>query len=130
MKGFGDAGSSAHLWKREEVSSFVPSPAAYKGLVYILSDRGQVACIDPATGAAVWTSEMPRSSANFYASPVIVDGLMYAAREDGALFVARVEGGFELLSESKVDDRIIAALVPAAGRVFARGNIGLYSFKR
>lgn len=130
VKGFGDAGSSAHLWKREEVSSFVPSPAAYKGLVYILSDRGQVACIDPATGAAVWTSEMPRSSANFYASPVIVDGLMYAAREDGALFVARVEGGFELLSESKVDDRIIAALVPAAGRVFARGNIGLYSFKR
>jgi outer membrane protein assembly factor BamB len=128
--GSGDVTSTAHLWKREEVSSFVPSPAAYKGLVYVLSDRGQVACIDPGTGKAVWTAEIPRASANFYASPVIVDGVMYAAREDGAVFVAKVEGGFELLSENKVDDRIIAALVPACGRIFARGNGNLYCFKR
>jgi outer membrane protein assembly factor BamB len=130
VSGQGDVTSTAHLWKRDEVSSFVPSPAAYKGLVYILSDRGQVACIDPATGKAAWTSELPRASANFYASPVIVDGVMYAAREDGVVFVAKVEGGFELLSENKLDDRIIAALVPAGGRIFARGNGNLYCFKR
>jgi hypothetical protein len=55
---------------------------------------------------------------------------MYAAREDGVVFVAKVEGGFELLSENKLDDRIIAALVPAGGRIFARGNGNLYCFKR
>ena len=118
----------AHLWRRDSVSSFVPSPAAYKGLVYILSDRGQVACIDPATGDARWSSELPRASSNFYASPVIVDGVMYAAREDGTVFVVRVEGGFELLSESKLDDHLIAGLVPAGGRIFARGNSYLYCF--
>jgi outer membrane protein assembly factor BamB len=103
---------------------------AYKGLVYILSDRGQVACIDPSKGDARWKAELPRASANFYASPVIVDGVMYAAREDGAVFVARVEGGFELLSENKLDDHLIAGVGPAGGRIFARGNSHLYCFGR
>jgi hypothetical protein len=53
---------------------------------------------------------------------------MYAAREDGTVFVVRVEGGFELLSESKLDDHLIAGLVPAGGRIFARGNSYLYCF--
>jgi hypothetical protein len=35
VSGQGDVTSTAHLWKRDEVSSFVPSPAAYTGLVYI-----------------------------------------------------------------------------------------------
>ena len=123
-----ESNPAAHLWRRDEVSSFVPSPAAYKGLVYILSDRGQVACIDPATGDALWSAELPRASANFYASPIIVDGVMYAAREDGAVFVVKVEGGFELLSEHKLDDRLIAGLVPSSGRILARGNTHLFCF--
>ena len=53
---------------------------------------------------------------------------MYAAREDGTVFVLKVEGGFELLSETKLDDRLIAGLVPAGGRIFARGNSHLYCF--
>ena len=130
VSGYGESTSRSHLWKRDEVSSFVPSPSAYKGLVYILSDRGQVACVDPATGDARWTVDLPRASANFYASPVIVDGVMYAAREDGVVFVVRIEGGFELLSENKLDDHLIAGLVPARGRMFVRGNMHLYCFGR
>jgi outer membrane protein assembly factor BamB len=87
-----------------------------------------VACIDPATGDALWSAELPRASANFYASPIIVDGVMYAAREDGAVFVVKVEGGFELLSEHKLDDRLIAGLVPSSGRILARGNTHLFCF--
>lgn len=128
VSGLGDATSSAHVWKRDEVSSFVPSPAAYKGLVYILSDRGQVACVEPSTGKTLWIADIPRASSNFYASPVIADGVLYAAREDGTVFVAKVEGGFELLSENKLDDHIIAGLVPVGGRIFARGNSRLYCF--
>jgi len=126
--GRGDATSRAHLWKSEEVSSFVPSPASYKGLVYLLSDRGVVACVDPVKGGKVWSAELPKASANYYASPVIAGGLMYAAREDGTLIVAKVEGGFELLAENKLEDRVIAGVVPVGGRLIVRGNGGLYSF--
>jgi hypothetical protein len=44
------------------------------------------------------------------------------------LIVAKVEGGFELLAENKLEDRVIAGVVPVGGRLIVRGNGGLYSF--
>ena len=57
---------------------------------------------------------------------MIADGVLYAAREDGAVFVARVEKGFELLSENKFDDRLIASIVPVEKRLLIRGQSFLY----
>jgi outer membrane protein assembly factor BamB len=126
LDGSGDVTATNRVWLREDVGAFVPTPVEYKGLVYVLSDRGQIDCIEPRTGKTSWTASLPRSSANFYASPVIADGVMYAAREDGAVFVARVEKGFELLSENKFDDRLIASIVPVEKRLLIRGQSFLY----
>lgn len=126
LEGSGDVTATNRVWLREDVGAFVPTPVEYKGLVYILSDRGQVDCLEPRTGKTVWTAALPRSSANFYASPVIADGVLYAAREDGSVFVARVEKGFELLSENKFDDRLIASIVPVENRLLIRGQSFLY----
>ena len=126
LGGSGDVTKTHRAWKREDTGSFVPSPAEYKGRVYVLSDRGQVDCLDPVTGKTLWSGTLPRSSSNYYASPLIADGHLYAAREDGAVFVARVENGFELLSEPKFDDRIIASVVPAGNRLLIRGESFLY----
>ncbi len=126
LGGSGDVTTTSRVWVREDVGAFVPTPVEYKGLVYILSDRGQVDCIEPRTGKTAWSASLPRSSANFYSSPVIADGILYAAREDGAVFVARVEKGFELISENKFDDRIIASIVPVRNRLFIRGQSFLY----
>jgi outer membrane protein assembly factor BamB len=112
---------------RDDTGAFVPTPAEYKGRVYILSDRGQVDCLEPATGKTLWSEALPRSSSNYYASPLIANGILYAAREDGAVFVVRVEGGFELLAENKFDDRLIASLVPMGNRLLIRGEKTLYS---
>lgn len=111
---------------REDVGAFVPSPAEYKGKVYVLSDRGQVDGLDPKMGRTLWSGSLPRSSSNYYASPMIAGGVMYMAREDGAVFVARVENGFALLSETQFDDRVIASVVPAGDHVLVRGEANLY----
>lgn len=126
LGGKGDVTATHRAWLREDAGSFVPSPIEYQGRIYIVSDRGQLDCIDPATGKTVWSEALPRSSSNFYASPVIANGVLYAAREDGAVYVARVEGGYQLLSESKFPDRVIASIVPAGDRVFVRGEVHLY----
>jgi hypothetical protein len=126
LGGKGDVTATHRAWKREDVGSFVPSPVEYQGLVYILSDRGQLDCLDPLTGRTVWSEALPRASSNFYASPVIADGVLYAVREDGAVYVARVEGGFRLLFEGKFDDRVIASIVPVRDRVLVRGEKFLY----
>jgi outer membrane protein assembly factor BamB len=126
LGGSGDVTKTNHLWARDQVSSFVPSPVEFQGRVYLLGDRGNVACIDPATGKTIWNETLPRSSSNFYASPLIADGTMFMAREDGALFVARVDGGFKLLGEGKLNDRVIASPIAVGNRLFIRGEANLY----
>lgn len=126
LGGSGDVTATHRMWQREDAGSFVPSPAEYKGRIYILSDRGQIDCLEHATGKTLWSEALPRSSSNYYASPLIAGGVLYAAREDGAIYVARIEGGFKLLGENKVDDRVIASLVPAANRLLIRGEANLY----
>ena len=126
LGGSGDVTATHRAWSREDTGAFVPSPAEYKGRIYLVSDRGQVECIDPVTGKTLWSDAFPRASSNFYASPLVANGVMYAAREDGTVYVAQVEGGFKLIAENKFDDRIIASLVPAGDRLLIRGQANLY----
>jgi predicted membrane chloride channel (bestrophin family) len=57
---------------------------------------------------------------------VVANGILYAAREDGVVFAARVGEKFELLSENPMGERIIATPVPAADRLFLRGDAHLF----
>ncbi|MBI5768356.1 MAG: PQQ-binding-like beta-propeller repeat protein [Verrucomicrobia bacterium] len=126
LGGSGDVTKTHRTWSRDDVGAFVPTPAEYQGQLYVLSDRGQIDCVEPATGKSRWTATLPRASSNYYASPLIVGGVLYAAREDGVVFVAKVAGGFELLAENKLPDRVIASLVPVGDRLIIRGEKELF----
>lgn len=128
LGGKGDVTATHRAWMREDTGAFVPTPAEYKGRVYVLGDRGQVDCLDPVTGKTIWTAALPRSSSNYYASPLITDGILYATREDGAMFVAQIDGGFKMLAENKLADRVIASVVPTGNRLLVRGEANLYCF--
>lgn len=66
-------------------------------------------------------------ASSYYASPAAADGKLYAAREDGVIFVAKVADGFELLSENPMGERVIASPVPVANRLLIRGEQHLFS---
>ena len=124
LGGSGDVTATHRLWKREDTGTFVPTPAECQGRVYLLRDRGEIECLDPATGKTVWHDAFPKASASYYASPLVADGKLYAARED--VFVARVEGGFELLAENRMGERVIASPVPMSNRILIRGERHLF----
>lgn len=122
----GASSENARIWERNDTGTFVPTPAFYKGRVYIVRDRGEVECLDPATGKSIWSNAFPKASSNFYSSPVVASGKLYAAREDGVVFVSNVEGNFELLAENNMGERIIASPVPIANHLFIRGEQHLF----
>lgn len=124
--GSGDVSDTHRVWKREDLGVFVCSPAEYGGRVYLLRHRGDVVCLDPATGETVWTGAFPRANAPYYASPTVAQGILYAAREDGVVFAARLEKAFELLSENAMGERIVASPVAAANRLLLRGDKHLF----
>jgi outer membrane protein assembly factor BamB len=126
LGGSGDVSDSHRAWQRADIGVFVCSPAEFQGRVYLLRHRGEVVCIDPTTGKTIWSDAFPRASASYYSSPVIANGILYAAREDGVVFVARIQDGFELVSEIPMGERIIASPVPIANRLLIRGDDHLF----
>jgi outer membrane protein assembly factor BamB len=126
LDGSGDVSETHRAWKRDDLGVFVTSPAEYKGRVYVLRHRGEIICLDPASGKTIWSGAFPKAAAPYYASPVVANGILYAAREDGMVFAARVEDRFELLGENPMGERIVATPVPAENRLFLRGDEHLF----
>ena len=127
LAGSGDVTETAHVWKRDDVGTFVPTPIAYKGHVYLVRDRGEVACLDPATGKTIWEGAFPKHRSNYYASPLIAGDKLFAPREDGVVFVASVaDGQFKLLAENDMEESVIGSPVPMGNRVLIRGEKHLF----
>lgn len=127
LTGNGDVTETNHIWRRDDVGTFVPTPVAYKGRVILVRDRGEVASIDPATGKTVWEGSFPKHRSNYYASPLIAGDKLYAPREDGTVFVASVANDkFELLSENNMEESVIGSPVPANNRILIRGEKHLF----
>ena len=126
LGGSGDVSETHRAWKREDLGVFVSSPAEFQGRVYLLRHRGEVVCLDPKTGQSLWENAFPRASAPYYSSPTIANGILYAAREDGVVFAARVGDRFEFLSENPMGERIVASPVPVQGQLLLRGDEHLF----
>lgn len=126
LGGQGDVTTTHRVWKREDLGVFVTSPAAYQGRVYLLRHRGGVVCLDPANGRTIWSGAFPENKSPYYASPVIANGILYAAREDGVVFAARVGARFEVVGENPMGERLVASPVPVANRLLLRGDRHLF----
>lgn len=127
LSGSGDVTQTNHVWMRDDVGTFVPTPAVYQGRVILLRDRGEVACIDASTGTTIWEAAFPKHRSNYYASPLIAGDKLYAPREDGTVFVARLtDKKLELLSENNMAESIISSPIPFSNRLLIRGEKHLF----
>jgi outer membrane protein assembly factor BamB len=126
LGGTGDVTSTHRLWLRDDVGTFVPTPSVSGKRVYILGDRGEVECIDAATGKTLWSGAFPKASTKFYASPLVASDKLYAIREDGVVFVGSTEEPFRVLAENRMGERVIASPVPLGERLLIRGEQHLF----
>jgi hypothetical protein len=129
LSGKGDTTATNHVWKRDDVGTFVPTPVLHRGELILVRDKGEVESVSPETGKTNWKGTFPKSRANFYASPLVAGDKLYAAREDGAVFVARIgNGDFEILSETEMGEPVIGSPIPFGNRILIRGENHLYCF--
>lgn len=118
--------TARRIWKRDDTGVFVASPSAALGKVFLLRHRGEIVCLDPKTGNTLWTGALPEHRTPYYASPVVANGILYAAREDGRLFSAAVSEKFQLLGDLPLNERIVATPVPSNNRLLVRGDDHLF----
>ncbi len=127
LGGSGDITKTARLWERKGLGADCPSPVGRNGRVYLLSDRGQINCLEASTGRDLWEGAIPRAAANYYSSPILAGDLLYCAREDGVVAVVKVsDSGMETLAQNEMGERLVGAPVPVRERLLLRGAENLY----
>ncbi len=126
LGGSGDVTESHVIWKKEGISSDVPTPAVANGRLYVCGDRGKVACLDLKTGETIWEGELDPSRSQFSASPIIADGKIYLTREDGMTFVLELGDEFKVLAKNPLDEFVVATPVIVDGQIFLRTEEQLF----
>jgi outer membrane protein assembly factor BamB len=127
LSGRGDVTKTNHVWKREDIGAFVPTPVVHGNQVIVLGDRGDVECLDPQTGQTIWREQYPQARANFYASPLLLGPYLYTIREDGAAFVSEIENGaMKLLAENEMQQDIVGSPIPLGNSILIRGETHLF----
>lgn len=127
LGGSGDVTKTNHIWKRDDVGTFVPTPLVHHNRIILVGDQGEVSCINPKTGDTVWSDHFPKHRTKFYASPLVAGDRLYAPREDGVVFVASIaDDKFELLSTNDMGESVIASPIPFGDAVLFRGEKHLF----
>lgn len=122
LVGSGDVTETNHVWKRTDVGTFVPTPIVLGKELLVLGDQGEVESIDATTGKTVWQARLPKNRHKYYSSPLLAGNRLIAAREDGVVFVAEIEGDqFELKSENDMEESVIGSPVPLGDGLLIRG---------
>lgn len=86
--GTGDVTDTHVVWKTNKFVPHTPSLLLDGDELYMVSDRGNVSCLDAKTGEVVWSERYAGS--NFSASPILADGKIYLLSEEGVGTVLRL----------------------------------------
>jgi outer membrane protein assembly factor BamB len=125
LGGKGDVTRTHFAWENRSEMPYVPCLLAHQGYLFSLQDNKVpiAQCHVARTGELVWSE---RLSGKFSASPVLIDGKVYAINERGDVYVFEAAPKFKLLAKNALDEGVMASPAVADGRLFIRGKEHLF----
>lgn len=126
MNGQGKEARPAQIWANGKFKDtpYVTCLLTRGEHVYFVSDYGRAACYHAKTGQQVWTERLPDPA--FYASPVMIDGKIYAASNLGDVYVIAAEPTYKLIARNSIGEQIRATPAVANGALYIRTKSHLY----
>ncbi len=104
----------------------MPSPILVDGLIYFVSDRGIVSCVDAESGDQKWRE---RLDGEFCASPLYADNKLYFGNRNGQLFVLVPDPDkLNLQETNQLDSAIMASPAAVGDSLYVRTRDSLYRF--
>jgi outer membrane protein assembly factor BamB len=102
----------------------VASPVILDGLIYYVTDAGEVACHDLQDGRQIWLKEYDDG---FYASPIIAADRLYAVdREKGVFRIFSTGRDGKEIAANPMGEGVNATPAFAGGRIYVRGSKHLW----
>lgn len=117
-------------WSKSGRGSYMPTPLAYRGIVYVLANNGVLDAYEPATGKDIYRQRLPLVGSGFSASPVAADGKIYLSNEDGEMLVVQAGATFKHIATNSVGETLMATPALSDGVMFVRGASTLFAIGR
>ncbi len=115
------------VWQATRGLWYTPSPVLHDGKLYVLTDSGQVSCLDAATGEPFYQQKRLPMPYNFKASPIAASGRLYLASEEGDVILLKLGETFEVLGTNTLADQsFIASPVVAGDDLYLRSRTHLF----
>ena len=120
------------VWCQKDGAPYNPTSIIYKGLLYVLLDRGFMACYDARTGEMIYDKQRLPEGKAFTASPWAYDDKVFCANEDGKTFVIKAGRTFEILHTNDLaeDDMCMATPAIVGDKVLLRTAARLYCLEK
>jgi hypothetical protein len=130
-----DAGERSNefvAWSDPKGGTYLPTPLAYDGGVYVLNEVGILTRFDAKTGRESYKSRLASDggSGAFTSSPWAYNDRIFCLDEEGKTYVVKAGESFELLRVNSLDEMTLASPAIAGDRLLLRTETRLYSIRK
>lgn len=126
----GKTSSDAIVWSRTGRGSYMPTPLAYKGVLYVLANNGTFDAYKLRTGEEIYRQRVPVVGSGFSASPVAADNKIYLSNEDGEIVVISAGEKFTHIATNSMGELLMATPALSDGVMYVRGSASLFAIGR
>jgi len=117
-------------WSKTGRGSYMPTPLAYRGILYVLANNGVFDTYDITTGNEIYRQRLPLVGSGYSASPVAADGKIYVSNEDGEMLVIESGATFKHLATNSMGETLMATPALSQGVMYVRGSHTLFAIGR
>lgn len=126
----GQTSSDGVAWSKTGRGSYMPTPLAYNGVLYVVANNGVFDAYDLETGRELYRERLPVVGSGFSASPVAADGKIYLSNEDGEILVVKAGPTFAHLATNSLGELLMATPALSEGRMYVRSAVSLFAIGR
>jgi outer membrane protein assembly factor BamB len=119
--------SESVVWSKTGRGSYMPTPLAYNGILYVLANNGVFDAYDLQTGEEIYRQRLDPVGSGFSASPVAADGRIYISSEDGDMFVIAAGREFRQISVNAMGELLMATPALSNGVMYVRSVSSLFA---
>ncbi|MDX6269380.1 MAG: hypothetical protein QOD28_603 [Acidobacteriota bacterium] len=118
------------VWSQARGGTYLPTPVAYDGGIYALTETGILSRFDAKTGEQTYKMRIDPAATAFTTSPWAYNGKLFCLSEEGQTFVIATGEKFQLLHVNALDEMALASPALVGERLLIRTESRLYSIRR
>ena len=117
------------VWSQPRGGTYLPTPVAYEGGIYTLTETGILTRFDAKMGKQTYKTRIDPAATAFTTSPWAYNGKLFCLSEEGQTFVIAAGETFKLLHVNELDEMAQATPAIVGERLLVRTETKLYSIR-